>query len=128
VRSPADVALGIAIEPKGIGRLMRTLQTSEVARGLKVIWVGPDWPFAATPKERNEGRILSLGHPGRIRDWAGPGLNHLMVDFVGLAHTLESIDGHDFDEHGRYVHLAVPSEEEWDAACQFGWWSSSATS
>lgn len=46
-----------------------------------------------------------------------------MVDFLGLEDTLESIDGHDFDDQGRYLHLAIPSDEEWEAACRSGWWA-----
>ncbi|GAA1139064.1 hypothetical protein [Ornithinicoccus hortensis] len=104
---------------------MRFLQADEVAVGLRVLYAGhADFLGIADPELLQRGHILVHHHPGVVKKFYGPGVNHCIVEFVGLEdEPISFAVGFDHLEDGHYAGLLVPTEEEWQQADSSGWWT-----
>lgn len=63
-------------------------------------------------------------HPGTIREFLGPGVNHCIVQFIGLEdEPASNMVGFDHRDDGTYLGLLLPTELEWSQAVADGWWN-----
>ncbi|MBO1756356.1 hypothetical protein [Allobranchiibius sp. CTAmp26] len=106
------------------------MNVEQAVGGKRVLSAGldPDAGDVLTPAFRARNHVLMPHHPGRINSFVGPGLNHCLVDFVGLEQEPVSFAvGFDHDENGFYRGLLDPTDEEWQAAMSAGWWQDPGT-
>lgn len=62
------------------------------------------------------------GHPGVVTS-IDP-LTHVLVAWLGLESEPVSWGvGHNPDNMGRYPHLGLVADDEWEAAARHGWWA-----
>lgn len=109
--------------------LTRYLRADEVRVGLKVLYAGKDDDAGVEdPDLVRAGHILVHRHPGVIQLFCGPGVNHCIVEFVGLEdEAISTVVGFDHHRDGHYPGLLVPSDEEWAQARASGWWGRSGS-
>lgn len=94
--------------------------------GQRVLYAGPaDLLGIADAELLRRGHILIPHHPGVVQKSYGPGVNHCIVQFVGLEEEPISFAvGFDHLEDGTYPGLLVPTEGEWQQALSSGWCTS----
>lgn len=106
---------------------MRFLLAEEARVGVSVLYAGEDESSdVLDPDLVRAGCVLKHRHPGVVREFYGPGLNHCIVRFIGLEdEPISTVVGFDHGEDGHYPGLFVPTEAEWAQALGSGWWSTS---
>ncbi|WP_162801970.1 hypothetical protein [Ornithinimicrobium murale] len=92
---------------------------------MSVLYAGEDdASHVLDPEFVQAGCLLRHRHPGVIRAIYGPGVNHCIVQFIGLEdEPISTMFGFDHLEDGRYPGLLAPTEAEWERALGSGWWS-----
>jgi hypothetical protein len=106
---------------------MRFLRVDEARVGVSVLYSGDDDASdVLDPDLVRAGCVLKDRHPGVIREFYGPGVNHCIVQFIGLEdEPISTMVGFDHREDGHFPGLLVPTETEWAQALSRGWWSGS---
>lgn len=106
---------------------MKLLRTDAAVVGKRVLSADtePDASDVLSQDLRARNHVLMPQHPGVIDQFDGPGLNHCIVQFLGLEHEpISMIVGYDHDSDGVYVGLIDPTDDEWHTAVANGWWTS----
>ncbi len=106
---------------------MRFLRADEARVGVSVPYSGhDDASDVLDPDLARAGCVLKHRHPGVNREFYGPGVNHCIVQFIGLEdEPISTMVGFDHREDGHFPGVLVPTETECTQALGSGWWNTS---